>query len=500
MGNEQQETIHIKGKNKQVSSKIEDNVQYVSSAFYHTDDLKTRKIKWQDRTGMIVYLDTMVDAKQFQQGFLSPLAEANDDKQIEKIIASPEYKETNNLNEIVKDLLSGNCALFMEKSTKCILFNSAQSNNRSPDEPDSEKTVRGAHKGFVEDIEVNLNIIRDYVKNSSLTFRFFNLGIDSNTKVAMIYMSDIANPSVVEEVERRIKSVSLDMAFTPGFIEECLEDSPFSPFPQILFSERPDRVEANLMEGRVAIMADGSSDVSMVPVTFFSFFQSPDDYNIRFYGGSFFRLLRFLSFFGTLILPALYIAVVAFHFEIIPYDMVRIVKSSIENIPFSPFVEALIMAITVELIREAGIRLPTPIGQTIGIVGGLIIGDAVVNAGLISNLMVIVIALTAIMSFGIPSYEMGNTVRLLSFPVMLSAATLGFVGIVFSFMIILIHLCKLDSFGTPYLSPVAPFHVKNIKDTISRFPNWTMNKRPKGIHAQIEIRQDESREWDHHDK
>ena len=250
----------------------------------------------------------------------------------------------------------------------------------------------------------------------------------------------------------------------------------------------------------MGILADGSSDLSIVPITLFAFFQSPDDYNIRFYNGTFFRLLRFLSFFGSLILPAIYIAVVSFHFEIIPFDMIQIVKGSIENIPFSPFAEALIMAITIELIREAGIRLPNPIGQTIGIVGGLIIGDAVVNAGLISNLMVIVIAVTAIMSFGIPSYEMGNTARMLSFPIMLSAATLGFVGIVFSFMVILIHLCKLNSFGIPYISTLAPLHIQNFKDGIFRFPIWTMNMRPKGAGAQKVIRQNDSREWDQHEE
>lgn len=211
-------------------------------------------------------------------------------------------------------------------------------------------------------------------------------------------------------------------------------------------------------------------------------------------------MLRLFSFWGALTLPSIYIAVVGFHFEIIPYEVVTIVKSSIENIPFPPFVEAIIMAITIELIREAGIRLPSPIGQTIGIVGGLIIGDAVVNAGVVSNVMVIVIALTAIMSFSIPSYEMGNTVRILSLPIMIAAAILGFVGIVFSLMIIIIHMCKLQSFGTPYIAPLAPLHIKDLKDAIVRFPIWTVNQRPKNVQAQKPIRQEPSREWKKNDR
>lgn len=500
METNRQQPMRIKGDVKKVSGKVENNIQYICKAFNLTEDLKTKKVRWQNKTGIVIYLETMVDSQQFQNSLLIPFAEAKDDISEEEVITGTEFSRNNDLNTIIKKILTGNYALFIEQETNCILFNCAQTNHRSPDEPDNEKTVRGSHQGFVEDLDVNLNILRSYIKNSSLTIRFLNVGFDSNTRVAIIYMNNIASPTVVEEVQKRVQSITTDMAFTPGYLEECLEDVPFSPFKQILFTERPDRAEANLMEGRVAILADGSSDLSIVPITLFAFFQSPDDYNIRFYNGTFFRLLRFLSFFGSLILPAIYIAVVSFHFEIIPFDMIQIVKGSIENIPFSPFAEALIMAITIELIREAGIRLPNPIGQTIGIVGGLIIGDAVVNAGLISNLMVIVIAVTAIMSFGIPSYEMGNTARMLSFPIMLSAATLGFVGIVFSFMIILIHLCKLDSFGTPYISTLAPFHVQNFKDGIFRFPIWTMNMRPKGASPQKKIRQYDSREWDQHDE
>src|SRR5699024_5255241 len=200
------------------------------------------------------------------------------------------------------------------------------------------------------------------------------------------------------------------------------------------------------------------------PVSFFSFFQSPDDYHKRPYVGSLFRILRFISFWGALIFPALYIAIIGYHFEIIPNELITLVKQSIETVPFPPFFEVLIMIITIELIREAGIRLPTSVGQTIGIVGGIIIGESVVNAGLVSNVVVIVVALTVIMSFTIPSYEMGNTIRLLSFPVMISAALFGFVGITLSFIIIFMHLCKLESFGTPYFSPLAPFSLQGMKD------------------------------------
>lgn len=485
---------------QRVSSKAEDNIKYLCAAFNYTDDLKTKNINWGEKTGTIIYLETMVDTEYFQQNFLIPFSEVEETNEIHLVdfMGSPEFSKTKQLDSVLSDMLSGSCAIFIQGEPVCYLFNSVQANHRSPEEPENEKTVRGAHNGFVESIDINLNLIRERIHNRQLTIKYFYGGAETNTKIVMMYMNEIANPSTVNMVQERVEAISTDMIVSPGFIEESIEDVPFSPFQQVLTTERPDRVEANLIEGRIVIIADGSTNASIVPVTFFSFFQSPDDYNIRFYPSTFFRLLRIFSFLGALTLPAIYIAVVGFHFEIIPFAMVGIVKGSIENIPFSPLIEALVMAITIELVREAGIRLPTPIGQTIGIVGGLIIGDAVVNAGLVSNIMVIVIALTAIMSFSIPSYEMGNTVRILSLPIMFGAASLGFVGIIFAFMIILIHMCKLETFGTPYLSPLTPLHFQELKDAVIRVPNWLVNKRPRDLLTQKPIRERGSRKWDEH--
>ncbi|MBW8349554.1 spore germination protein [Bacillus sp. IITD106] len=474
---------------------IEENLHYFVEALYDTNDLKTRKINFNGIPGLIVFLETIVNPEELQRSILIPLSQSNTLQNIDDIITSSEFTKTNDINNAVSSLLEGNSVLFLEDGTEFYIFNTLQIHPRTPEEPDNEKVVRGSHEGFVGKLNVNLNLIRSRLRNRQLVIKYYELGWGTNTRVAIVYMREIANPEMVEEVIKRITSISSDMIFSPGYIEEFIEDKPFSPFQQILYTERPDRVKAHLMEGRIAILSEGTSDVSILPVTFFAFFQTPDDFNIRFYSGSLFRLLRILSFWAAITLPSIYIAIVSFHFEIIPNDVITVVKGAIEDIPFPPFVEALIMAVTIELIREAGIRLPTPIGQTIGIVGGLIIGEAVVNAGLVSNIMVIVIALTAIMSFTIPSYEMSNTVRILSFPIMIASATLGFVGIVFCLMIIAIHLCKLESLGTPYLAPLAPLKVPNLKDSIVRFPIWMLNKRPKNIKPQQVQRQNPSREW-----
>lgn len=490
---EQEPTINI-------LPSLDENMNYIRSALYHTADLQAIDVTWNEKPGIIVYLETMIDSKQFQSIFLSPLSEDKFTGRIDELIGSPDMNQTDQLNEVVTHLLQGSCAIFLQGKMTCYLFNIVQTNPRSTDEPDSEKTVRGSHQGFIESLDVNLNLIRGRVQNRQLKIEYLNLGTQTNSRIAIVYMHNIANSTTVEMVRNRLNDITSDVVYSPGYIQEDIEDSPFSPFKQVLLTERPDRVDANLTEGRIVVMSDGSSDALITPVTFFSFFQSPDDYNIRFFSGSLFRLLRIFCFFGTLIFPAMYIAIIGFHFEMIPYDLIGLVKSSIENIPFSPFIEALIMLTTIELIREAGIRLPSPIGQTIGIVGGLIIGESVVNAGLISNMMVIVIALTAIMSFCIPSYEMGNTVRFLSIIVMIGAATLGFVGIVFTFMIIFIHLCKLETFGTPYLSPLIPTHFKELRDALIRSPSWTIDYRPKDLHTQKPIRKRMGRKWDQHDE
>ncbi|MCR2822412.1 spore germination protein [Lederbergia panacisoli] len=479
---------------------IDENVHYFNDALHNTDDLKTRTIHFNGIPGVIIYLETMVNSEELQRSILIPLTQANIGQKIDDIVTSAQFAKSSNMNIAVTALLKGNSILFLENGTEIYILNTLQSHSRSPEEPENEKVVRGSHEGFVGHLNINLNLVRMRIQNRHLKIEYFELGWETNTRVAIVYMEEIANPTLVDELKKRINSISSDMIFSPGYIEEFIEDRPISPFQQILYTERPDRVEAHLMEGRVAIFSEGTSDVSIMPVSFFAFFQSPDDFNIRFYAGSMFRLLRFFSFWGAITLPSIYIAIISFHFELIPNDVITVVKSSIENIPFPPFIEALIMAVTIELIREAGIRLPSPIGQTIGIVGGLIIGESVVNAGLVSNVMVIVIALTAIMSFTIPSYEMSNTARLLSLPIMIAAATLGFVGIIFCLMIIIIHLCKLESLGTPYLAPFAPLKVPNLKDSIVRFPIWMLNKRPKNIKPQKLVKQRRSREWDKNEK
>lgn len=252
---------------------------------------------------------------------------------------------------------------------------------------------------------------------------------------------------------------------------------------------------SNLLEGRVAILPTGSASALITPVNFFAFFQSPEDYNSRSLYGSFYRLIRILGFFIAISLPALYIATISFHYELIPNDLILTVKSSLENVPLPPLAEALLMVIILELLREAALRLPTSISQTIGVVGGLVIGTAIVEANLVSNMMIIVIALTAIASFVVPSNDMSTTLRLLSFPMMFGAAIFGYLGIVFIFVLIIMHLSLLESFGTPYFYPLVPMQFDNMKDSVLRMHHWYMNDRPRDTMPQRIRRQKSMRKW-----
>ncbi|PES07876.1 spore germination protein, partial [Bacillus anthracis] len=453
---------------------LSENRAYIKQQLLDTSDLCIQELCRYGTHMMICYLETTSDYKVIQNTILTPLA---NETQLSTLLETIHIQKTKNLNEAVDLLLKGHTMLYVEGEQTIYMSQTATSFHRSPDEPQNEKVIRGSHEGFIEDMQTNLSLIRKKIVNRQLKIKYMNVGKETHTKIALAYMEEFVNPILLEQIEQKIESIPSTMISGPGHVEALIEPQPFSPFPQILYTERPDRVLAHVMEGKIAVLIDGSADVLILPITFLAFFQTPDDFNSRIWAASFLRLLRFFSFFIAILLPALYIALISYHFEIIPNEIILLVKSSVEGIPFSPLNEAIIMALTIELIREAGIRLPTPIGQTIGIIGGLIIGDAVVRAGFVSNTMVIVIAVTTIASFTIPSYEMSTTVRLLTFPLMVAATCLGFAGIAFGMMFILAHLCKLESFGTPYFMPFAPLNLAGLKDSIVRFPIWMIDKR-----------------------
>ncbi|MDZ5711933.1 spore germination protein [Jeotgalibacillus haloalkalitolerans] len=474
-------------------------IEQVNFSSGNSDDLATVILDYLDKKTAILYYESLVDTDK-QSDLLEWISDM-----FWKTDEFPDTLDVKNqssdisFSEAIKLLLNGDTVLITNDAGAWSITSvkSLKIFQRAIQEPKNEQIVRGSHTGFNENLIVNLNLIRSRLKSPHLIIKYFSIGSHSHRKTALIYLNDLADPMLVEEYTMRLNAVDVDVAFSVGHIEEFIEDSNYTPFPQFLNTEKPERTVANLMEGRIAFMMDGSPTALIAPVNFFSFYQSPDDYNGRFIVGTFYRLLRIASFLIALLLPALYIATISYHFEIIPEALTLPAKRAVENIPYPPLVEALILELTIELIREAGIRLPNPIGQTIGIVGGLVIGDAVVNAGFISNLMVIVVALTAISSFVVPSVEMNTTIRILRFPFMIIASLFGFLGVAAGLVILMIHLIKLESLTTPYLSPLAPFHVSGIKDTFIRIPAPQQNTRSADANPIQRKRFGKNRWWKH---
>lgn len=478
---------------KSVFLTVDENISFIKQIFSSTEDLVIKELKTETVQGAMIYLETMVDKEKIQKYIVRDCSEANSET-IQWVLHS-NFQASTDFNEVEDALLEGFCVLCLHGFEQLYMAEVALSEDRSITEPENEKVVQGSHDGFIENLSTNLYLLRRTMKSPNLCTRYFSVGSQVKSKVALVYMKNLANEEVVREFDRRLKSIAMDHVLNIGFLEELIEDSTLSPFPQVLNTERVDRVVGHLNEGRVAVIMEGNSTALLLPVTFFAFYQSPDDYNSRWLIGTFIRFIRHASFLISILLPAFYIAVIAFHFEVLPDELVLPIGSSIDKIPFPPLIEALIMELTIELIREAGIRLPSRISQTIGIVGGLVIGDAIVQAGFISTTMIVVVAVTAISSFCVPSHGMSDAVRLLRFPFMFLAASFGFVGIILGYIVLLAHLCKLESFGTPYFAPFAPLRIKDIKDTFLRLPIWKLNTRPLDAHPRYMKQQANSRGW-----
>lgn len=443
-------------------------ITYIRNNFYNSADFVVREMDWEKESVIICYYSSTVD-KGLMNEQLAYLKKYwfNEDKYSETFISKTEAFHMDLLREKV---CSGNAAVIFPKENLLMSLEMQKVATRSPDEPKTEQVIRGSHEGFVENIDMNISLIRKRVFTPDLVVRNFTYGDEIKSTITIVYMETIAEKETVDLLVKKIQHVRTELVGSAGQVEDFLEESAWSPFPQFLNTERPDRVVSNLIEGKIAVFTDSSPTALIAPTTFFSFYQSIDDFNSRSIIGSFYRIVRLFSFFTAIFLPGIYIAVVSFHPEVLPVQLFEKIKQVVNDIPYRPLLEALLLELMIELIREAGIRLPAPIGQTIGIVGGLVIGDAIVNAGLASNVMIIVVALTALSSFVVPSAEMNTTIRLLRFPFMLLASIFGFFGLAIGSLLLYIHMLNLSSLKQPYLSPFIPFQPKEFRKVFFRLP------------------------------
>ena len=402
------------------------------------------------------------------------------DKTLQSLLPGLEIKKISKMGEAINAILSGDAVIFFGNSTEAIVIGARGWANRGVAEPITESIVKGPHEGFTETLRINTSLLRRKIKHPSLRIISLKIGELSNTDLVITYIDKIASPDIVSEVLRRLGTIKMDGVISAGYIEEMIEDNPYSPFPQIAYTERPDVLAGKLLEGKVGIILDGTPIVLVVPAILTQFLSVNEDYYQRAMTAILFRFVRYVGAMVAVLAPSVYIAVTTFHQEIIPTDLLMSISAGRQGVPFPALLEALTMTVVLEILQEAGLRLPKPIGSTIGIVGALVIGDAAVKASLVSPLMVIIIGLTAIASYAIPTFDLSLAVRLMRFPLMILAGILGFFGVSVALYAIAIHLLSLRSFGVPYLSPVAPLRIRAfLQDTFVRAPWWALKRRPQ---------------------
>ncbi|TCL65303.1 spore germination protein KA [Hydrogenispora ethanolica] len=461
-----------------------------------------------NRKALIIYIDGLSDRNTQNFAILEPLMvlghdESGDSGDViervyQKLLPGHQIQRTKKRQDVIFGVLDGSSALLVDGGNEALIIETKGWEHRGIEKPSNEPVVRGPQESFNENFRANTASIRRYIRDPKLYTEILRVGKRSNNLLGMMYIEDIANPKLVEEVKYRIQTIAETVDYIPetGMLEEFLEDHPKSLVPQMLSTERPDRVAAYLREGHVALLMANSPFSLVVPITFTIFLHAAEDYYLRWPFGNFLRLIRSGAIFIALLLPAIYIGVVNYHQEMIPTDLLLAMTAAREAVPFPAFVEIIFMEFAFELIREAGVRIPSVIGPTIGIVGALILGQAAVSASIVSPILIIIIAITALASFVVPNYNASFTIRISRFIFVVLAAVLGFFGIAFGVFVLALHLASINSFGVPFLTPIAPYRPKN-KDRVLRPRSYAQPYRPVFLRPLDAIRQKwNARPWD----
>ena len=473
------------------SESLDDNVAMVEAILESSIDLLFRPFvlhKGKDIRARMYFTDGLTKASELEQVLTSLIAFTEDllrdrpeltaKELTERLILNFSVRTTREVGEGITAILTGDTLLLVDGIGEGLIVGTRGWDMRSVAEPATETVVRGPRDGFTENIRTNTAIMRRRIRDPNLRIEGMQVGVRSKTDINIAYIKDIAKEGLVEEVKARLSRIKIDAILESGYIEELIEDSPRSIFVTIQSTERPDKVAAAILEGRVAVFVDNTPFVLVMPTFFWEYVQAADDYYSRYWVGSFFRQVRYICFVLSLTLSPIYVMLVSFHHEMIPTELALTIASGRAVVPFPVLLEALLMEIAFELMREAGLRMPKPIGQAVSIVGSLIIGQAAVQAGLVSPFMVIVVAVTGIASFAIPNYPASFSIRLVRFPLIVAAGTFGLLGFAVFLFGFMIHALSLRSFGEPYLAPAAPFRPQDQKDLLARMPWWSYEKRP----------------------
>jgi spore germination protein KA len=505
--NDSQENMNIKSPSK-IPKDIDVNIDFIDKSFNSkvNKDIVIRKFIINGKyRAFIAFLSGMIDPVIINNSILRPLLNStkliNEDNICHLDYVLSEIIETNKVIKVMDkdtalyEILSGNTILHIDGCDYFISSETKGFDKRSIERPQIEGALAGSQEAFNETLSTNITLIRKNIKNKDLTSEYIKIGSRTQILCAIMYINGLTNPAIIDEVKRRVSSIKADYIMGGGMLEQFIEDNTLSLFPTVLSTERPDKTVANILEGRVAILVDGIPFASIVPVTFASFMHTTDDSFMRWQYGTFIRLIRFAALLIALLLPSLYVAITNFHQEMIPTELLIAIAQAKENVPFPTLVEVMLMEISFELIREAGIRIPGMIGNTLGIIGALILGQAAVQANIVSPILIIVVAVTGLSNFSIPSYTFGFSIRILRFVFIFAGSLLGFYGITIGWIILSAIIFHKKSFGINYFAPVTPVTTME-KDFLIKHPIWRREKRPDYLNPLDITRQPEiSRDW-----
>lgn len=495
-----------------VANDIAENINYIREKMKHCKDVIYRDfyIGEPQIHLFMVYIENMINKELINNQVLKSLTDdrlqgANPislslDIIKNRLLTVSQVSVEGRFDNLILLLLSGNTLLFIEGFDSALVIDSMGAEKRGVEESVAERTVKGPREGFTEDLQVNISLLRRRIKDPSLAVEMLKVGRRSKTDVAVIYIKDIMREGMAEEIKSKIDQIDTDSIIGSATLEQLIEGHRWTMFPQVLATERPDRVLGNILEGKAAVIVNGTPYVMVMPVTFSSFISSPDDYYERTIISSILRIVRYLCFYMSTSLQATYLALVAYHPGMLPTSLALSITGSRLGVPFPLWMEVLLMEFILYVLQEAAIRLPGTMGQTVGIVGGLVIGQAIVQAGLVGPINVVIVAATAIASFALPVYTFTLSTRVVRLLLIITASTLGLYGIIMGWVFLLIHMASLEMLGVRYLSDFSPFQLQKMKDTVLKLPKSMMNERPEFMKVRDTKRQNYKKEGGQNDE
>ncbi|MCJ8007555.1 spore germination protein [Lederbergia wuyishanensis] len=496
---------HVKldqSSNETLNGDLKRTVAYINNILGENDDFINRKLTIFGKfPAVIFYISNMVDQSVINNDLIKPILFPPEHLEInqiqnsnivevlaEEVIYHSQINLESKLAKLVQKILAGETVIAIDGVYEAFHHDTHHIEKRAITQPETEQVIIGPREGFIERLDTNIGLIRYRLPTPDFCVKKMRVGRITKSKVAICYLKGIADPALVDEVEKRLSEINVDAIMDVGYLEQYLENYQFSPFPQTILTERPDSVVGNIIEGRVVVLVDGSPFALMVPVIFNQFYQTTEDYSTRFLLASFTRVVRILALVFSLVFPALYVSFISFNPELLPTEFAVAVAGGRAGVPFPAVVEVLMMEVAMEVLREATVRLPKQIGGALSIVGVLVIGQAAVDAGLSSPITVVVIAITTIGSFATPVYNASFALRMLRFPLAILAGLFGLYGVMVGIIVIFNHMLSLKSFGVPYMSPVSPGNLQGMKDVVIRFPFRWMPRRPEFLHPNNDTR------------